>query len=214
MKNWPIHSSLFLDELDLGSRRTAMISFVVFLSCWCSQARGQITTGTYATKPGATVLECSDDSMRIPSGICMDLVGSIQGRELPISASITLDFSGAEPAMSAVIDNAYWEGASNFGLIEPFELTLQSDLSRVVENGYAFTGVYVAEPWQFDWELALAADGILRWNGAAYWTGGHFWSIFYEDLPLVLVPEASTLTLALIGILPCICSRRQTRVIS
>lgn len=188
---------------SLSPKQATSIFVIVGTLVCCSESFAQLDSGTYVTPTGATVLECSDDATRIPSGDCLGLVGSIAGRELPISASISLDFSTSEPSMSAIIDNAYWEGASSFGLAEPFKLTLQSDLSRTIENGYAFSGAYFVAPWQFDWEFTLEDDNTLLWNGASYWTGGHFWSIYYEDVQLIPVPEASGLSLALWGMVSC-----------
>ena len=151
----------------------------------------QTINGTYVTGADAVVLECSDNGLRIPNGTCRDLPSSINGREIPFTATVTINASSAEPHLLAVVHDAYWEGAAMQGLQEPFELELESTFTWEIPGGQGFSGTYAMEPWQFDWEFTEGNDETLRLNGAAYWTGGHVWSIFYDDVVLQPIPESS-----------------------
>lgn len=145
-------------------------------------AAQELLSGVYATVPGAMMEECGD---QIITGSGCEGFPSLQGRLLPLSATITLDLDSVEPTVSAVIHNAVLEGG------QPFELEVSSSNGQMSGDGHQFFGDYFPPNpgYLFDWEFSPTVKGSALWNGAAFWSGGHIWQLSFDDVALVLVPE-------------------------
>ena len=139
-------------------------------------AREPVEPDVYRTMPGAVVDERGDG---IPTG----------SRTVPISATLTFDFSTMPPSLTAVMPNAVIEGRA------PSPLTVRSYYAYQRTNGtYRFSGDYLRDlyptgsQYGFDWDFSTLADGTVVWNGTAYWGGGHIWSLSFSNL--ALLPQA------------------------
>jgi hypothetical protein len=126
-------------------------------------ARDPVEPDVYRTMPGAVVDE-----------------GGTGNRIVPISATLTFDFSTMPPSLTAVMPNAVIEGRA------PSPLTVRSYYAYQRTNGtYRFSGDYLRElypagsQYGFDWDFSTLADGPVVWNGTAYWSGGHIWSLSF-----------------------------------
>ena len=139
-----------------------------------------LSSGIYVTAVESTMQECGD---QIATGSPCHGFPNLQGRVLPLSATITLDVDSLWPTLSAVIHNAVWEGS------EPFELEVASNVAQPSGDGYWFHGDYFAAGYLFDWHFSMSPDGKTLWNGNAYWSGGHIWQVSFEDVLVVPVPE-------------------------
>jgi hypothetical protein len=134
-----------------------------------------LQSGIYETISGATLLERGDN---VTNG----------SRVVPCSATLTLDLTAPNPALTAVLHNAVLEGGSAYGnamiggLQQPFELTVHSLSGTLLADGtYRFSGDYLRDlrpsgsQYLFDWEFSTEIDGSVLWNGHTYWAGGHIW---------------------------------------
>ena len=140
-------------------------------------AGAALNSGNYQTLPGATVVERGD---RVPDG----------SRVVPISAWLTFDLNGAQPALTAVISNAVLEGGA------PFPLTVRSSSgARLMDGSYWFMGDYMRDlypagtQYGFDWRFSTSTNGEFVWNGSTAWLGGHLWDITISNVTIVPRPE-------------------------
>jgi hypothetical protein len=138
--------------------------------------REPVEPDVYRTIPGTVVEERGD---RLPTG----------SRTMPISATLTFDYSTTPPSLTAVIRNAVLEGGA------PFPLTVRSHYAYQGTNGtFRFSGDYLRDldptgsQYGFDWDFSTLAHGTVVWNGAAYWGGGHVWHLSFSNL--ALLPQA------------------------
>ena len=138
--------------------------------------REPVEPDVYRTIPGAVAEERGD---RVPNG----------SRVVPLSATLTFDFSTTPPSVTAVISNAVLEGG------EPFPLTVRSYYGYQLTNGtYRFSGDYLGDisptgsQYGFDWEFSAPTNGRVTWNGTAGWMGGHIWCLSVPNL--ILLPQA------------------------
>lgn len=165
------------------SLSTSLLTACLVVMVWFTQQpldAQEWTSGVYVTAAGATMEECGD---RLAPGPACDGFPNLPGRQLPFSATITLDLDGVEPEMSATMHNAVFEGG------DPFELQLSS-VGQSNADGYRFAGDYFQPGYFFDWQFSTSITGDRLLSGDAYWSGGHFWLLTFDDVPLLLVPEA------------------------
>ena len=134
---------------------------------------GAMESGFYQTVPGATAEETGD---RVPNG----------SRVVPFFTTLTLDLTGPQMSLTAVITNAVLEGGA------PFPLTVHSSAgSQLTDGTYRFTGDYLRDispsgtQYLFDWNLSTSTNGEIVWNGLASWTGGHIWYVTISNVVLV-----------------------------
>lgn len=156
------------------SAPSTAFGILVSLLAWSTSAA--LESGVYQTLPGATVEERGD---RVLNG----------SRVVPFSATLTFDFSAAQPSLTAVISNAVLEGG------DPFALTVRSSSgAQLMDGTYRFTGDYLWDiypsgtQYLFDWRFSTSADGRFVWNGITGWAGGHIWQVTNSNL--TLVPQA------------------------
>ena len=156
---------------------------IVALVCVTAAGRCQaaLESGLYKTVPSATMEECGD---RLLTGQCPEHP-NFGYRLLPLTATLWFDLDAAEPSVVARLHNAVLEGG------DPFPLTVYSTSGSQSASGvYRFSGDYLAtlQPgasgYLFDWEFCMANDGTIRWNGADFWSGGHFWQVTMSDVGL------------------------------
>jgi hypothetical protein len=138
--------------------------------------REPVEPDVYRTIPGTVAGEHGD---RVPN----------RSRVVPISATLTFDFSITPPSLTAVIPNAVLEGG------EPFSLTVRSYYGYQLTNGtYRFSGDYLGDihptgsQYGFNWEFSAPTNGRVVWNGTAGWMGGHIWHLSVSNL--ILLPQA------------------------
>jgi hypothetical protein len=138
--------------------------------------RESVEPEVYQTMPGTVAQEYGDAVPR-------------RSRVVPISATLTFDFSATPPSLTAEIPNAVLEGGA------PFSLTVRSYYGYRLSNGaYRFSGDYLRDiyptgsQYVFDWEFTAPTNGSLVWNGSADWGGGHIWNLSVSNL--TLVPQA------------------------
>jgi len=103
---------------------------------------------------------------------------------------VTLDLSVGEPSLTAMIANAVLEGG------DPFALTVRSSSGSQLPDGtYRFMGDYLRDlypsgtQYLFDWGFSASTNGLVVWNGATYWAGGHLWQVTISNLTLVPRPR-------------------------
>ncbi len=150
----------------------ALAVCVVAIPVLVGSLQAAFESGVFKTVAGATVQEWGD--------------GVVSGsRVVPISATVTLELSGAVPTMTAFITNAVLEGG------EPFVLRVRSSDGYVLAGGgYGFTGDYLGQMYAegtqyvFDWRFTESADGRVIWSGFVYWAGGHIWQLAISDVRL------------------------------
>jgi hypothetical protein len=155
---------------------TASATFSILISLLASPAGAALESGVYQTLPDATVEERGE---RVPNG----------SRVVPLCAALTFDLSAPQPSLTALILNAVLEGE------EPVALTVRSSSGAQLSDGtYSFTGDYLRDvhpsgtQYLFDWRFSTSTNGLVVWNGATYWAGGHIWLVTISNL--TLVPQA------------------------
>lgn len=143
--------------------------------------RGAVELDVYRTIPEATAVESGS---------------YVKKRTVPVSATLSFDFSDTPPSLVAAIPNAVLEGS------RPFPLTVRSYNGYQLTNGtYKFVGHFDHDiypggsQYYFDWQF-YPTNGGLAWNGSAHWIGGHSWYLSFSNV--LVVPQAQ-LSLALIG---------------
>jgi hypothetical protein len=149
-----------------------------------SSAIAQLGPGPYQTVPGSMVEEIGD---HLTNGTPYMGSPTIRHRFVPMTATLTFDFSGLSPTVTAVIHDAVFEGGP------PFEATVSG---VGVGNPLRFTGSYIGPPeyYGFNWQFTPQADGSVLWNGSMGFAGGHLWQINVSDVMLV-VPEPGVFSL-------------------
>lgn len=162
-------------------------------------------------------------SAALQPGVYQTIMGSLaeergdrvtnEVRIVPITATVTITL-GAQPSMTAVIQNAVLEGGA------PFPLTVTNSYEPynyphpTPDGGWNFRGEYIPGSgyYFFDWTFTPASNGNVLWNGTAGFAGGHIWQLTFADV--TLVPEPSGFALVGIGLIALTLSRRhfgQTR---
>jgi hypothetical protein len=138
-----------------------------------------IQSGIYEVLPGTTVEEWGD---RVPNG----------SRMVPLSATLRIDLSAAQPSLTAVIPNAVLEGG------DPFALTVRSETgAKMTNDTYRFTGDYLQDlypsgtQYGFSWKFSPSTNGGVVWNGITGWGGGHAWYVTITNVTLVPRPLLS-----------------------
>jgi len=135
-----------------------------------------LESGVYQTLAGSTVVETGD---RVTNHF----------RVVPVYAIFKLDFSAAQPSLTALTTNAVLEGG------EPFPLTVRSSSgTQLMDGSYRFTGDYLQDlnlsgtQYLFDWRFSASTNGTVLWNGTTGWAGGHLWYVTITNVTLVPAP--------------------------
>lgn len=153
-------------------------------------SHAELSSGTYRVNQPAEMTECGD---RLDASL-PPCAGSAIARQriLPLIADVTLQLEASPPQATATIFGAVLEGDP------PFTLVVESSSGyRMDDGGYRFDGNYLGtistvQGYLFEWTFRPRDASSVLWNGQAFWTGGHIWSVAHSDIIMsYVIPEPS-----------------------